>query len=112
LFSHGGVHKEWLKDNGFEIKMSSDYINSICNENIKSLNTYSFYRGGYDSIGSPIWADIREYNGIRENFMPDNIQQIVGHTQLNIDMLEYHGVTCIDSRQVFVITNGDKIEKY
>lgn len=111
LLSHAGVNPFWLQEYNMEEIYNDDYINSLFTTNPASFETYSFFRGGYDIAGSPIWADIREYRGTKEDFMPENTQQIVGHTQLNADKLEYHGVTCIDSRQVFVITNDNKIEK-
>ena len=112
LLSHAGINPDWLQNYNMEEIYNADYINSLFTANPASFEAYSSFRGGYDIAGSPIWADIREYRGVKEGFMSKNTKQIIGHTQLNVDMLEYHDVICIDSRQVFVITNDNKIEKY
>lgn len=112
ILSHAGIHPYWLRDNNFEEIYDSEYINSLFTQYKSSFNDYSFYRGGYMSSGSPIWADIREFDSLNDNFMPENTIQIVGHTQLMKDMIVSNNVYCIDSRQLFVITNNNEIKKY
>lgn len=112
IFSHAGIHPRWLVYNGFEEIYDSDYINSLFNANKKAFNDYSYYRGGYSDVGSPIWADIREYANSNIKFADENIMQIVGHTQLIKDKLELEKICCIDSRQTFTLTKDGRIEKY
>jgi hypothetical protein len=110
IFSHAGIHPLWLKDNNFEEIYDSDYINSLFTTNKSSFNECSFYRGGYSRAGSPVWADIREFDKV--DLQDDKIMQVVGHTQLIKDKVEFKNICCIDSRQAFVITNDNKIETY
>jgi hypothetical protein len=110
IFSHAGIHPSWLKENNFEEIYDADYINSLFMTNKRAFTDYSVYRGGYLSAGSPVWADIREFSKV--DLQDDKIMQVVGHTQLIKDKLEFKNICCIDSRQTFVITNDNKIEKY
>ena len=110
IFSHAGIHPSWLAENGFEKIYDAEYINSLFLTNKRAFNDYSTYRGGYLSAGSPVWADIREFHHL--GIIDENITQIVGHTQLIKDKLKLDNICCIDSRQTFIITNDNKIEKY
>lgn len=118
LLTHAGVHPEWLQQNDFEQIYDADYINSLYTSQIHCFADYSYYRGGnYWETGSPVWADIREFEPDNllanpEIGMPRKLKQIVGHTQLTKGMKELENVCCIDSRQAFVITKDNKIEAY
>lgn len=118
LFTHAGVHPEWLESNGFEHIYDSDYINSLYNGNKLAFGDYGYYRGGLPyETGSPIWADIREFDDFinmqdKTLALPRNVKQIVGHTQLEVDKVDLGDICCIDSRQTFVITKNNKIEPY
>ena len=111
LFSHAGINPTWLEINNFEMIYDADYINSLFITNRQSFNEYSFYRGGYDRAGSPIWCDIREFMNLTKEF-DSSIRQIVGHTQLAVEKVDTFNATCIDSRQVFVLTKNNEVEKY
>lgn len=112
VLSHAGILKEWLLDHGFEEIFDADYINSLYQKNRLAFNSYSFYRGGYGNVGSPIWSDIREHVNLTDKDIEKNVFQIVGHTQLNTDKFEKNNITCIDSRQLFVLTKDGNIEPY
>jgi hypothetical protein len=112
IMSHAGIHPLWLHKNGFESIFDADYINSLFSSKMKPYNDFSYYRGGYEDIGSPIWADIREFVNTDEKLFPENIMQIVGHTQLSKDKIELKNICCIDSRQPFVITKNNEINVY
>ena len=113
LFTHAGVNKNWIKRHNFEEILNADYINSLFSANENAFNDYGFYRGGYNTTGSPVWSDIREYvNQTDKDSFNDNTFQIVGHTQLIKDKVEFKNICCIDSRQVFVITKDMVIEEY
>lgn len=118
LMSHAGVHPEWLKQNDFEQIYDADYINSLYTASKLSFADLSSYRGGgFWETGSPVWADIREYNDFKENpdksiAIPSNLIQIIGHTQLENGFINVDNVYDIDSRQVFVITKDNKVEPY
>lgn len=125
LFSHAGVHPSWLN-------YHRDYINIDYIKNFKYIepsdrnishetsidigNFYSAlcdltrYRGGYNSAGSVIWSDIREYqNTILDKYYD---QQIVGHTYLREYPIGTEQLTCIDLQRIFLIDeNGVLCEK-
>ena len=118
LMTHAGVHPEWLNQNDFEQIYDADYINSLFTSQKHCFGNYSHYRGGnFWENGSPVWADIREFSeevdiDNKAIALPRKVKQIVGHTQLSNGKVELDGITCIDSRQVFVITKDNKIEPY
>ena len=74
------------------------------------FNDYSYHRGGYLSVGSPVWADIREF--VNLDIIDENIKQIVGHTLLVKDKLDLNNICCIDSKQTFIITKNNEIKVY
>lgn len=110
IFTHAGINPKWLNDNNFEEIYDADYINSLFLSNKHAFNDYSYHRGGYLTFGSPVWADIREFQNIET--IDENVIQVVGHTQLIKDKLKLNNICCIDSRQPFVITKDNNIEVY
>lgn len=74
VFSHAGFQKGWLKEeygydgnNVGELLSLLDRMNDEMRDDIyqfsKRLAYVSYIRGGMDSFGSPIWADVHEYTG-------------------------------------------------
>jgi hypothetical protein len=113
LFTHAGIHPEWIAQNYLEPKYDAKYINELFEKDKNYFNIYGYYRGGYPfDTGSPIWADIREFNTSNCKNYDENIIQIVGHTQLVKDFIKINNVYCIDSRNVFVLTKNNEIEEY
>jgi hypothetical protein len=110
IFSHAGIHPLWLKENDLEEIYDADYINSLFIKDKRLFTDYSYHRGGYLNYGSPIWADIREF--INVGVIDNDIIQVVGHTKLKVDKLEFDNICCIDSKQPFVMTTNNKIETY
>lgn len=95
---HGRTFWESVVDFRGNIIFLGDYAAPYPQENVTLKQTYenflrivdfkiknyersetSIYRGGFDAVGSPIWADISEYVDETEHFN-DQIVQIVGHT--------------------------------
>ncbi len=121
LLTHAGVHKNWLKDCGIESEnpiVIADILNEKFNdiiannynrmhEFIKRLSDVSYYRGGWDSYGSCVWADIHEYEKLEvfsntvEHY---DFYQIIGHTRLEKGC-PYIGkyIACIDAREAYTI---------
>ena len=110
IFSHAGIHPQWLKYHNLEEKYDSDYINSLFVNNKNIFNDIGYYRGGYLLTGSPVWADIREFANVK--FPNKDIIQIVGHTQLVSDKIEFETINCIDSRQPFIISKENILKPY
>lgn len=108
LFSHSGIHPGWL-ENHPEYERNSmeetlEYLNSnLWDPNVlRTLSEVSYWRGGYDYHGSPVWSDVREWLNEEKRISP--ILQVFGHTQLNegktiID--RDNNFACIDCKKVF-----------
>ncbi len=73
--------------------------NTVGNPRLFGLLSYcSWYRGGYDGAGSPVWADVREAHNI------DGWYQVFGHTQLVTDnYLKGNGWVNTDCRRCFTL---------
>ena len=107
LFSHAGVYLEWTKKHGISMKDLLD-TKSFLEKHWKSLEDVSYARGGYDPVGSCVWADIRESVG---NELPVMFKkQIVGHTQMQEKPYITTKIACLDVRQCFMLdTETDEI---
>ena len=121
LFSHAGVHPQWLKDNNIiknfnentALHLICSHIDNMFQTEDKNLlialRSIGTSRGGRDSVGSMVWADCHEF--LFEKDTP--YTQVFGHTQqLKIDD-EGHWVpdkpfvsgcnVCIDCHRCFYI---------
>jgi len=125
LFTHAGVHPEWLDSHrdyiSIEYLKNFEYID-INNSSVgmdTTLGVGKFYsalgdvsgmRGGYNAAGSVVWSDIREYKNVVLDKYYD--QQIVGHTYLKSDPIGTEQITCVDLQRIFLIDeNGELCEK-
>lgn len=110
VFSHSAIIPRWIElCNLFlpipdEIPELAKYLNELWkdyldygNPKICGLMSYcSWFRGGSDAAGSPVWADIREACKL------DNWYQVFGHTQLAKDeYLKGNGWVDTDCRRCF-----------
>lgn len=99
LFSHAGVYEEWMDLCQFKLDDLKDF-KTFRKNNFPSLASLSFYRGGYQRVGSCIWADIRE--SAKHDLLP-GFQHIVGHTQLNEEPYITYNIACLDVRRCFIL---------
>lgn len=106
LFTHAGVHENWIKrfiNDGDNI---AETINRLYKENdnrfIDALDEVSTLRGGYNKEGSLVWADIEEFLKTPANF---DFFQIVGHTYISKPVVVGR-IWCLDVQRGFVITDG------
>lgn len=99
LFSHAGVHKEWMELCQFTIDDLKDF-KTFREKNFPSLACLSFYRGGWNTVGSCVWADIRE--SLKHELLPE-FHHIVGHTQLEANPYRDKNITCVDVRRCFIL---------
>ena len=99
LFSHAGVHQEWMELCQFTIDDLKDF-KTFREENFPSLACLSFYRGGWNTVGSCVWADLRE--SIKHELLPE-FHHIVGHTQLEANPYRDKNITCVDVRRCFIL---------
>lgn len=80
LFSHAGVLDDW-----YNLKDISE-LEEFCKTNLIRLCEVSRYRGGIDSCGSIVWADVYEHVARRYN-NNSSIFQIFGHTYSKVPIL-------------------------
>lgn len=119
IFTHAGITENWgseictylLKNDEFDLLKVAQFLASlkpseITTKQIASLSLISFYRGGWGSIGSCEWADIREHLGKNQEPIEYSLFQVFGHTQLK-DKLITSSWACLDCRKAFLL-NEDK----
>ena len=106
LFSHAGVYSDWINKYLLTLEEIFDFDNFI--ENYwKTLEDISYVRGGYDPVGSCIWADIRE--SVQNELLP-GFRHIVGHTQMESMPYITTKIACLDVRKCFILdTETDEI---
>ena len=78
---------------------SIDYKSFLKNR-WETLQDIGYERGGWDKVGSCIWADIRESV---ENELYTDKRQIVGHTQLSENPYITSKIACLDVRKCFML---------
>lgn len=92
LFTHAGVHEDWLKVLRKQLNIKDDADMGYCltalyngayNEDLTCLSLLShvsYLRGGWQRVGSCIWADINEFL-MHPSVSLKDYTQIVGHSQ-------------------------------
>ena len=99
LFSHSGLYKEWMDKYELSLDDLKDY-KTFLKSRWETLQDVSYERGGWDKVGSCIWADIRESV---ENELYSDKRQIVGHTQMQEKPYITSKIACLDVRQCFIL---------
>lgn len=119
IFSHAGIHKLWTADwfgSSVTDKNVVDYMNNgfLTNDPSlpRALDQYSTYRGGWESYGSMVWADVREWWSEKPHPSSFGDVQVFGHTQLNDKPINFWNTYYdLDVRRGFLINeNGDVCE--
>lgn len=106
LFSHAGVYKGWMDK--YEFTLEDLNLKTFLSSHWPALEDLSMYRGGYNFVGSCVWADIRE--SVKNELFP-GYKQVVGHTQLNDKPYIVDKIACVDVRRCFILdTITSKIE--
>lgn len=98
LFSHAGVYKDWMDK--YEFTLEDLNLKTFLGSHWLALEDLSMYRGGYNYVGSCVWADIRE--SINNELFPE-YKQVVGHTQLNDKPYITDKIACVDVRRCFIL---------
>lgn len=87
LFSHAGLREDWVKSNDWlfgEIEFSPTMLNAMLHhpetrtDLMSTLSHVSIYRGGWERVGSPVWADANEFIDTGD-FLPGYLH-VFGHT--------------------------------
>ena len=106
MFSHAGVYKGWMDK--YEFTLEDLNLKTFLGSHWPALEDLSWYRGGYNSVGSCVWADLRE--SVKNELLPE-YKQVVGHTQLNEKPYITDKIMCVDVRRCFILdTITGKIE--
>ena len=103
LFSHAGVYEDWLKE--YNLTIGDLQWAGFLDEHQCSLEAISSLRGGWNSVGSCVWADIRESLNHK---LIDGYYQIVGHTQLSENPYITDKIACLDVRKCFELDTDTK----
>jgi hypothetical protein len=98
LFSHAGVYKDWMDK--YEFTLEDLNLKTFLGSHWPALEDLSWYRGGYNSVGSCVWADLRE--SVKNELFP-GYKQVVGHTQLNEKPYITDKIMCVDVRRCFIL---------
>lgn len=95
LFSHAGIYQYWM--NKYQLTIDDLLYESFP---YYVLEDVSDYRGGFEPVGSCVWADITESFG---QPLIDGYYQIVGHTQLTQYPQVGKDIACLDVRRPFLL---------
>lgn len=82
LFTHAGLTNTMARTLSEYFEVNANNLNSFFNEekNQMLLAMVSWFRGGPDTSGSIVWADIHEHYGKEPNKYIKDFFQIFGHT--------------------------------
>ncbi len=109
LFSHAGVHPEWLKKHsslfGPADEITAETFNRLMftDEFVEALSDVSALRGGWSRVGSMIWADMDEFAGTQLN--ESEMYQVFGHTKCSDGQPKVYGnMICLDCQKAFLLS--------
>jgi hypothetical protein len=111
LFIHAGITKNWYGLHLAELQsMGSsleEQVNRLFIQNPESFFEISYYRGGFNQSGSPLWADARELFSEFKHF-DNKITQIIGHTQISSDEpIMRDNIWLLDNRELYILKNNE-----
>lgn len=119
LFSHAGMHPEWIKWCGLfddidqtNVRALVDRVEDLVGESykaddrtelIEALAIVGTMRGGDYDAGSMVWADCREYPDKEGSFA-----QIFGHTWMDEPYIAGNNI-CLDCQQCFFLDGKGRL---
>lgn len=102
IFSHAGVTPAWCDSSRYS-------LNQLLNNKIpirdSELERVSWYRGGEDKYGSPLWCDVSEYANL-SHF--EGFYQVFGHSQQEKNPIINEDFACLDCRKCFIVDTETK----
>lgn len=110
LFTHAGVTNKFKHICGLDAELINKFFLEEYTEdvpNITGLASISWYRGGYNDTGSPVWADVREHI---KSQVPQ-VFQIFGHTYCKEIIIKEH-FAMLDTGNSCYILNNSGINKF
>lgn len=112
LFTHAGILEGWLQQNNLstDVENIEEVLNNYFEHNTAAFNQFSPLRGGSDTYGSPLWADIREHiaasNTPQTDYFALNLTQIIGHTRIdNPTYFEHRNIRLVDNRKLYLLSS-------
>lgn len=116
VFSHAGITQGWLRQNKLSLAELlemplEELLNYKGHKYIKLLEQVSYYRGGINKWGSPVWMDIHEELK-SPMVIDDKTTQIVGHNQLADGIYKRDGVYFTDCRKLISLNTKTKEVSY
>jgi len=112
LFTHAGILVNWAADRRVQsvIECQCDDAEAIANalnmlwaehdpRLFSILNHVSKWRGGMQATGSPVWADLFEWDDECPEY--EDVYQIFGHTQQMNAAVIREDYACLDCRKAF-----------
>ena len=118
LFTHAGVRKKWVENNVdvFGDSFDPEVLNAMLHDParlgtlLEVLSDVSFARGGESDAGSPVWADVCEYECQGESLQ--GYIHLFGHSLHDGGaILLDDGSCCLDCRKAFRLTEHGSIEE-
>ena len=111
LFIHAGITKDWYNLHRNLLSCSGtaleEQVNNLFLYYKMPFSEVSFYRGGFHTSGSPLWADIYEFFDESEPFN-DDVIQIIGHTlNKGTAPIEAKNIRLLDNRRLYLLSNGE-----
>ena len=103
LFTHAGVNRSWFQRHEELIgSLNAESLNrlALTDEGVIALADVGRSRGGWETTGGPMWADVSEMY-----FAPhfSDYYQIIGHSQQAENPVIEESFACLDCRRAFVI---------
>lgn len=112
VFSHAGILANWASDprvqpvlgcESDDIDGIVEALNLLWHEHdprlFKILDHVSHYRGGQQATGSPVWADVNEWDDQNPDY--EGVYQVFGHSQQTSRPLLFLSFACLDCRKAF-----------
>lgn len=120
ICSHAGINKKFATDCFGEYANEANVVEKFNRAWIEKneavfdrLGQYSYYRGwGGQDYGSLVWADLREWACNPDDKNEAYGNAIVGHTQLEKNIVFLDNITCIDARRAIYADNDGNLHEY
>lgn len=120
LFTHAGIAEDWVRLHadiaGSLDEFMPERLNGLLHGNLsergalfRSLAEVSWFRGGPDEVGSPVWADVNEY--LVGECLVEGYTHIFGHTLHDGGPVSVSDSGfCLDCARAFTLNQGNKLE--
>ena len=118
LLSHAGILPGWVRANA-RLLGAGDNIGGRLNElfhnnasrfaTLMALSEVSSARGGLNSYGSPIWADVTEHD--TNGFEIAETYQVFGHTQMSQEHITPYWA-CLDCARPFLFDENRSLSAF